>query len=281
MRPPQQTSMTTATLRVRAANVVLNGSAAFWFATALIGQWAFFYYIAAFYGTPTLWGNFHDWNKNNFLFKGYVASDTTGNLFFAAHILLAALVTFGGTLQLIAQIRARTAFMHRWNGRLFLLAAMAASIGGLYLVWVRGSSPNVFAAVAITLNATLIMVFAALAWRSALASTYSTHRNRALRAFVAANGLWFQRVGFFAWIVVNDGPAGMTEHLDGPFDRFWVFGYYLLPLAFLELYLHAKDRAGPRARFATAVRLTMFTALPGTGIFGAYMFMWRPLPGRD
>ena len=35
----------------------LDGAAVFWFAVTLIGQWAFFYYLMAFYGPMAVTGN--------------------------------------------------------------------------------------------------------------------------------------------------------------------------------------------------------------------------------
>ncbi len=259
------------------ADTALKAAAGFWFLVAVIGQWAFLYYIVAFYGPSTLQGNFQAWLKNTFLFKGYVAGDTPGNLAFAAHALLAAVIAFGGALQLIPQIRARAISVHRWNGRLFLLTALAVSVSGLYMEWVRGASANMVGAVGISINVVLIILFAGLAWRSALRREISTHRRWALRTYIVANGQWFARVGIFAWIIVNRGPVGMTAKWDGPFNYFWFFGCYLLPLAVLELYLRAKESAGPSGRFAMAGGLVVLTALMGVGIFGVATFMWRPL----
>src|SRR5216684_174754 len=259
------------------ADTALKAAAGLWFLVAVIGQWAFLYYIVAFYGPSTLQGNFQAWSKNTFLFKGYVAGDTAGNLTFAAHALLAAIIAFGGAIQLIPQIRTRAISVHRWNGRLFLLTALAVSIAGLYLVWVRGGLPSIVGALALSLNAVLIILFAALAWRSALRREISTHRRWALRTYLVANAQWFARVGISAWIIFNRRPVGMTAKWDGPFNYFWFFGCYLLPLAVLELYLRARESAGLSGRFAMAVGLLVLTALMGVGIFGVAAFMWRPL----
>lgn len=259
------------------ADTALKAAAGLWFLVAVIGQWALLYYIVAFYGSSTLQGHFQAWNKNTFLFKGYVAGDTAGNLFFAAHVFLAAIITFGGALQLIPQIRARAISVHRWNGRLFMLTALGVSIDGLYLVWVRGGLPSTVGTLALSLGAVLIIVFAALAWRSALRREISTHRRWALRTYLVANAQWFARVGISAWIIFNRGTVGMTANWDGPFNYFWFFGCYLLPLAVLELYLRAKESAGPSGRFAMAGGLLVLTALMGVGIFGVAAFMWRPL----
>src|SRR5215469_3165737 len=89
------------------AETALKAAAGFWFLVAVIGQWVFLYYIVAFYGRSTFTGNFQAWTKNTFLKQGYIAGDRVGNLVFAAHALLAAVIAFGGAIQLIPQIRAR------------------------------------------------------------------------------------------------------------------------------------------------------------------------------
>src|SRR4051794_1285179 len=82
------------------ANAVLGRTAQLWFIAAVLGQWAFLHYIVAFYDAAALRHDFAAWNRNTFLLKGYVPGDTAGNLAFAAHVLLAAIVTLGGALQL-------------------------------------------------------------------------------------------------------------------------------------------------------------------------------------
>lgn len=253
------------------ANAILTGVARFWFVIALIGQWAFFYYIVAFYGAATLQGNFQSWNRNTMLSGGYAHGDTVGNLFFAAHVLLAGIVALGGTVQLIPQLRARFPAVHRWNGRLFLFTAMATSTGGLYLTWVRRTS-GLAGQIAISLDALLIFAFGFLAWRAARARDFSQHRRWALRAFIAANGVWFIRIGVMAWVVVQQGPVAMKT-----FFGYWQFGCYLLPLLVLEIYLRAKDGSAAREKVLVAGALAFLTLLMAAGIVGTYAFSWRPL----
>jgi uncharacterized membrane protein len=258
------------------ANAVLTAAARLWFVTALLGQWAFLYYIAAFYDAATLRGDFAAWSNNRLLLKGYVPGDTAGNLAFAAHVLLAAIVTFGGALQLIPQIRTHWPSVHRWNGRLFLLTAIAGAISGLWMIWVRGSRANFTAGLATSIDAVLIIGFALLAWRAVRRREIAIHRRWALRTYIVANGVWFQRVGIFGWMVFHQAALGMTKHFDGWFDLSWAFGCYLLPLAVLELYLRVKDTAGPRGRYVMAGSILLLTVLMGFGIYCAYMFVWRP-----
>ena len=258
------------------ANTALTAAAGLWFVTALIGQWAFLYYIAGFYGAATVRGDFAAWSRNTHLLNGYVPGDTAGNLAFAAHVLLAIAVTFGGALQLIPQLRSRWIALHRWNGRVFLATAVAGALSGLYMIWVRGSRANDTAGVATSIAAILIIAFAWQAWRAARARAITTHRRWALRTYIVANTVWFQRIGIFGWMIANHGTPGMSKHFDGWFDIGWEFGCWLLPLAVLELYLRTKEHAGPRGRYAMAVSILLLTAVMAFGIYAAHTFVWRP-----
>ena len=275
VRPLPVDDSASSSRRLVSASAVLDAAARLWFVTALLGQWAFLYYIAGFYDAATLRGDFALWNKNTHLLKGYVAGDTAGNLAFAAHVLLAAIVTFGGALQLLSQSRTRLHLVHRWNGRLFLVTAIAGAVTGLYMIWVRGGRANFTAGLATSTDAALIMTFALLAWRAARARAFTTHRRWALRTWIVASGVWFQRVGIFGWTTLDPSAPGMTRDFDGWFDLSWAFGCYLLPLAILELYLRVKDRGAPRSRYVMAAAIFLLTVAMAFGIYAAYMFVWQ------
>lgn len=274
--------MSTVVLAARAdlrvfAQRALASAARFWLVAAVIGQWAFLYYIAVFYGPSSLTGNFGAWTKNASLIRGYVAGDTAGNLAFAAHALLAAVTSFGGALQLVPMVRERAMALHRWNGKLFFVTAIGVSATGLYMVWVRGSRLDLASAIAVSLNGVLIIVASAASWRLATLRQVAAHRRWALRAYLLANGQWFFRVGLFTWILANRGPVGINHDGTGPFMDTWAFGCWLLPLVVAELYLNART---PRARIAVAALLVVLTVLMSAGIFGVSMFMWRPTLAR-
>jgi uncharacterized membrane protein len=258
------------------AESALKAATGFWFVVAVIGQWAFLYYILAFYGHSTFTGNFQAWTKNTFLRMSYIRGDAAGNLAFAAHALLAAVIAFGGAIQLIPQIRSRALAIHRWNGRLFMATALGLSVSGLYMEWVRGDRDGTIGGLAISLNAVLIISFIVLAWRSARAHDISKHRRWALRLYLVANAQWFTRVGFLAWAILR-GLLGGRDSLDGPFFNFLNFGCYLVPLAVLQLYLRAKENGSPRAQLTMAGGLVILTLLMAVGIFGIATFMWLPL----
>ena len=256
----------------------LPAAAASWLAVAVAGQWAFAYYLIAFYGDSTLAGRYQLWTKNTLLRMSYVRGDTMGNVAFASHALLAAVIAFGGALQLVPQIRQRAIAVHRWTGRVFLVTALGLSASGLYMEWIRGDREDLISGIAISINAVLIILFCLLAWRAALIHELQSHRRWALRAYLVANAQWFTRVGFLAWMILSRMALhGAAERLDDAFAACWMFGCYLLPLAVLELYLRARQSRSIQNQLAAAGTIFALTLIMAVGIIGASAFLWWPL----
>lgn len=252
----------------------LGRAATFCYLAIAAGQLLFTAFILAFYYPSSLSGNFAAWNAKP-LIKGFVAGDASGNLFFAAHVLMAAVITFGGLVQLVPAIRSRWPAVHRWNGRLYLLSALALALGGLWLTWGRGTWLNLIGAFGITLDALLILAFAAMAYRTARARRFADHRRWALRLFAVASAVWFMRVGYMAWGIASGG-AGIGKAMDGPFDIFLAFANSLLPLAVTELYLRAGTHGTPAAKTSVAALLGVSGLVILAGSAGAWMMMWSP-----
>jgi len=246
-----------------------------WYLVAAVGQLGFLYFILAFFGVRTFSGNLAGWNEKP-LIDGYIAGDTVGNLMFAVHAIGAAAITLGGLLQLVPMIRQRYPSFHRWTGRVFIALAWVMAIGGLWMVWIRGTYLSVASAVAISLNAVLILAFTALALRAARAGRIAEHRRWALRGFMMVSGVWFLRVGIMAWIILNRGPVGMTNSLSGPADIALVFASVLVPLAVLEIYLAAQRSRKPSHKLAVSALVLAMTTLMAIGVFGTIRFMWGP-----
>ncbi len=265
--------------RRRVSMILLNSAAGFWWLTAILGQWAFLYYILAFYGASGVTGDFETWNRLKVMGRTpFVAGDMAGNLAFLGHALAAAIIAFGGALQLVPGIRARFPAFQRWNGRLFLFTVTGLSLSGFYLVWVRGTSPDSLNALSTTFNGILILAFAGLALRAAMARDIAVHRRWAMRLYLVSNAQWFLRVGVFAYFVVNMSLGNKVKFSD-PFLGFWVFGCYLVPIAVLEVYLRAKDRGGPAVRTVVAVGLIGLTLLMAAGALAYTVFSLKIASG--
>jgi hypothetical protein len=259
----------------RVAAPALRAAAAAWFAVAALGLGVFTAYIAVFYGGAALNGRLERWNE--VLTPGWQPGDTVGNVALAAHLVVALAITLGGALQVVPALRRAAPRFHRWNGRVFLVAATVGSLTGLWMIATRGGAGDVSMDVAISINALLNLLFAACAWRAARAHRYDAHRRFALRLFLAVNGGWFFRVGLMLWIVVNQGPVGFDpQTFSGPFLTALAFAQFVLPLALLELYLRAQASGVPGRQLVAAAALGVATLATLGGVGAATAMLWLP-----
>ncbi|MGA8151421.1 MAG: DUF2306 domain-containing protein [Terriglobales bacterium] len=257
------------------ADTVLKTAARFWFVVAVIGQLVFAFAIASFYGVTALRGDFHAWSK--FITRGHVAGDTMGNFAVAMHVASAVIIMLAGALQLIPQVRNRFPAFHRWNGRIYMLAAVGISTAGLYMTWIRGTVGDLSQHLGSSLGAVLIWLCAAMALRYAMARDFKAHRRWALRLFLVATAAWFLRLALYLSFVLFKGPFGFDPiTFRGPFLTIMTFAQYLFPLAILEVYLRAQDRRGVLRRMAAASMLFVLTLVMGAGILAVTMAVWVP-----
>ena len=254
------------------ADSALKAAARFWFVVAVIGQLLFALATASFYGLTALRGDYHGWR----ITQGHVAGDLAGNSAVAMHLISAVVIMLAGAVQLVPQVRSRFPVFHRWNGRIYMLAALAVSAAGVYMTW-RGSVGDLSQHIGGSLNAVLIWLFAGMALRYAVARDFRTHRRWALRLFLVVSAAWFFRIVVFLSFIVFKGPVGFDPTtFRGPFLTFMSFGQYLLPLAFLELYLRAEERPGALQRMATAAGLFIVALAMGAGVFAVSVALWVP-----
>jgi uncharacterized membrane protein len=253
----------------------LRAAVTFWFGAAVLGQLLFAFYVAVFYGRAAALGRLQDWNK--VLQAGYVPGDSAGNFVLMAHLLFAVAVTVGGALQLVPLIRRTWPRLHRWNGRVYLLGVTVASISGLIMIWTRKTAGDLSQHIALSVNALLILGFAGMALRHALARQFDAHRRWALRLFLVVSGGWFFRIGLMFWIVANRGPVGFDpKTFTGPFITVLSFAQYVVPLGMLQLYFYVQERRSPVGQFALAGGLLVLTLAMMAGIAAAAAIMWLP-----
>ena len=259
------------------ARKAINGSAKFWFATALLGQVIFSIYIVAFYYTATAMGDIGRFNK--VMPAGYIEGDLLGNLAVVAHVLFAAIITFGGLLQLLPTLRNKLPAFHRWNGRLYILTALIMSLSGAIMIITRSDKVvgDLYAHTTLMINGAIIIVCALMAFKWAREKKFAKHRIWALRLFVAVSGVWFFRVGLMLWLVIHGKPVGFDPaSFTGPFLTALFTLVYVLPLFFLEIYLRAQAKGSVKQRLFTASGIILLSCAMLVGIFGATMGMWLP-----
>lgn len=261
--------------RARRATTMLGASATFWYVVAVTGQLMFAAYISVLYGGGAIRGDVGVLRR--VMPTGHVPGDTLGNATIVSHLVLAVMIILAGALQLVPQVRRRAPALHRWAGRSFIVSALLISVGGLYLVWVRGTVGDVWQHLGSTLNAALIICFGLLAWRAARAREFARHRRWALRLFMAASGVWFFRVGLMFWLLIHQRPVGFDpDTFTGPFLTALTFAESLLPLLLLEGYFVAQRETRVRAKMVAALALVIVTCAMAVGIFSATMGMWLP-----
>jgi uncharacterized membrane protein len=246
-----------------------------WFLIAVAGQWLFAAYVASFYGGVALTGDLSGWNAE--LPRGYVEGQVFENFVVGAHLALAFVVLICGPLQFSRALRTRFPRLHRVNGRVYILTAMITSIAGVYMIATRGTVGDGSLHMATSFNALLILSFAALAWRAALQRDFAMHRVWVMRLWLAVGGVWFFRVGFMFWVAWNQGPVGFDMRtFSGPAITILGFAQTLLPLAILQLYLHAERTTQPLVRYAVAAVIGAATFVTAFGLFAAANKMWLP-----
>jgi len=122
------------------ADTALKTAAAFWFGVTVLGQLAFGFAVASFYGLTALRGDYHGWRFTN----GFVPGVTQGNWAVVMHVISAAIIMLAGAIQLLPQMRKRFPAFHRWNGRVYMLTTVTLAGAGLYMTWIRGSVGDVW-----------------------------------------------------------------------------------------------------------------------------------------
>ncbi len=258
-----------------AAAMALRLSAALWCGVAVSGQLLFAVYVMLFYGRAAAAGRLQDWNR--VLAVGYIPGSPYHNAILAAHLLFAEAVLLSGALQLLPAIRRHWPRLHRWSGRFFVFGAMIAAASGLTMVLTTGAVGDFSQHLAVSLNALLVFAFASLAMGHAMARHFDTHRRWALRLFLAANGVWFFRIGLTLWLALNRGPAGFDpKTFTGPFLTLLSFAQFLLPLLLLQLYFRAQNSHRIPAQWTMAATLLVLTLATASGTATAAMMLWLP-----
>jgi uncharacterized membrane protein len=256
---------------------LVTRSARFCAAVLLAGQFVFAVYIVAYYGRSALDGRYSAWTKGLTKGIGYIPGATAHNAVVALHLMFPALMIVLGAIQLLPAVRRRVPALHRWSGRVYLVAALAIAFSGATMMGFGPGTGGPIQHLAMGIDVALIAAFAAPAWRHARARRFDAHRRWALRLFVALNAAWFFRVGLMAWILANRGPAGFDpKTFEGPFITFLSFAQYALPLAVLELYLRGAPRRTLPARLMVAGSLGLGALTVALGTVGATMALWLP-----
>ncbi|GAB4021830.1 DUF2306 domain-containing protein [Spirosoma koreense] len=240
-----------------------------WVSAGLFGLYILAFYASAFYA-----GNMARWNQVlPRLYEQSTAGATTGiGLHFAAGGIILVL----GSIQLIDAVRVRFPALHRWIGRLYVLACLLAAIGGLAFIAVKGTIGGTAMNIGFSLYGILMFVCAIQTYRSAVARQLVSHRKWALRLYALAIGSWLYRMDYGFWLLLTDG-LGHTRTFSGPFDSVMAFFFYIPNLLVVEILIRASQyKASPLFRFAASLVFLLATGFLLLGTYYFTLYYWGP-----
>jgi hypothetical protein len=264
-RDPYQESFAAIALRWSIRGLVVTA----WISTALFGL-----YILAFYAAAAAGDDISRWNET--LPKLYEAHTPAATAGIALHFAAGGIVLALGSIQFISSLRARYPSVHRWLGRVYVLAAFSTGVGGLTFILVKGTIGGTMMNIGFGLYGVLTVLAAVMAYLHARARRLELHRAWAMRLFALALGSWLYRMDYGFWFLLADG-AGHQKNFGGPFDMVMDFFFYIPNLILVEWLLRSQSRPTSDAtRLSLATTFVLATAFV---LLGTYFFTreyWGP-----
>ncbi|MCG8326147.1 MAG: DUF2306 domain-containing protein [Chitinophagales bacterium] len=191
-------------------------------------------YILAFYFIALLEGNTAQWNE---ILPGLYDSNTRGaTLGIGLHFATGGIILMLGCIQLVERIRIKYPAIHRWLGRLYVISALGAAIGGLVFIFIKGTIGGLIMDIGFAGYGVLMFLAAIATLHYARSGKFELHRAWAIRLFALAIGSWLYRMDYGFWFLFTDG-LGHTSNFTGPFDYFMDFFFYLPNLLVAEVFI--------------------------------------------
>ncbi|UWQ55598.1 DUF2306 domain-containing protein [Leisingera caerulea] len=195
-----------------------------------------FSYYAAVFGIEGLGGSA---KRDTYLF---IPGAVWSNAAISVHMLIGAVLPVLVPLQLVLGLSGRLPALHRWLGRVLVLAACVTAAGGLAFTAWQGTIGGWPMDAGFAVYGLLLLAAAIQTARLARQGQTVRHRRWALRLLVLAMGSWLYRVQYGLWVLATGGAASNPQFTGG-FDLFMTAGFYLPWLLLLELMLRRRTSA--------------------------------------
>lgn len=206
--------------------------------TVWISALLFGLFILSFYFVALIEGNTAQWNE---VLPGlYDSSTKSATVGIGIHFAAGGIILILGCIQLIEAVRANYPALHRWLGRVYIVACLLTSIGGLTFIFIKGTIGGLVMDIGFAGYGVLMFWAALEAFRHARARRFENHRAWAIRLFALAIGSWLYRMDYGFWFLFTDG-LGHTDAFDGPFDYFMSFFFYIPNLLVAELFIRRQQ----------------------------------------
>lgn len=210
-------------------------------------------YIVAFFGGVAVRGDSQRWNEA--LPGLYDVHSPLTTAAIGAHFMTGGLLLLLGPIQLIGRLRLARPGLHRWLGRVYIMSAGAAGLGGLAFIIGQGTIGGPLMDVGFGLYGALMILCATLAYVHARSGRYEWHRAWAIRLFALTIGSWLYRMEYGLWSLLF-GNIGRAAGFSGWFDAIMVFFFYAPNLIVAEVFIRTGRKGqGAVANFGAVVLL--------------------------
>lgn len=247
---------------------VVQGAASRWstallFTTSWVSGLVFAAYIVAFFGGVLLAGAGERWNESLPGLYDRASPMAIGAI--GVHFVAGAVLLLLGPVQFIGSLRRSVPALHRWLGRLYVVSAALAGVGGLAFILAKGTVGGPVMDIGFGLYGALMVMCAGLAFFHARAGRVTQHRAWAIRLFALTVGSWLYRMEYGAWFLVAGG-AGTGRGFTGWFDMVMAFFFYIPNLIVAEHVIRShRSSQGALARISSA------TLMVAASIFIAFV----------
>ena len=240
-----------------------------WGSAALFGL-----YILAFYAAALYEGNMERWNQ--VLPRLYERETSTATTGIGLHFAAGGIILVLGSIQLIKAVRVRFPAVHRWIGRLYVLSALLAAVGGLAFIALKGTIGGLVMNIGFGLYGVLMFISSIETYRHAAAGRLEKHRRWAIRLYALAIGSWLYRMDYGFWLLLADG-LGHTRTFSGSFDQVMAFFFYIPNLLVAEAFIRARRyQASSALQLGASFLLLLATGFLLVGTYYFTLYYWGP-----
>jgi hypothetical protein len=169
------------------------------------------------------------------------ASDWIANIGIGLHFAMGVVLVLAWPILLSARIRARHRAVHRWTGRIYVVAGLLAGIGGTSFILTHGAyTPS--ASIAFGVWGAVLMLCSVMAYLHARAKRFDLHRAWAIRLFAMVLGSWLFDLEFRAWKDLAGGAGIGQGDSIGLFDYAILYLFFVPNLLVAEFFIRNKHR---------------------------------------
>jgi uncharacterized membrane protein len=243
-------------------------------ATVWISALLFGLFILSFYFVALLKGNTEQWNEIlPGLYDIRTGSATVG---IGIHFAAGGIILVLGCIQLIRQVREKFPALHRWLGRIYVLASLLTAAGGLIFILIKGTIGGWVMDIGFAGYGILMFLAAIETIRHARGGRMEQHRAWAIRLFALAIGSWLYRMDYGFWILFTDG-LWHTDTFSGGFDYFMDYFFYLPNLLVAELFIRRQSLPDRSAlKWLVASGMLVATAFLVLATYFFTLHYWGP-----